>query len=113
MSYAPNSGFNDRIAAAREARKAVMTRIEALPRVDAETLRAREAERAARRTAREAEAAAHRQARAEAERVEALRLEAQTREDEAARAEAALTLAADQKAARDARYAARKARAKA
>lgn len=112
MKNAPNSNFNDRLKAANQARKAVMERISALPRVDEETLRAREAERQARRAEKDAQAEARRKALEEARIAEAARRETERREAEAANAEAAKALAAEQKAARDARYAARKARAK-
>ncbi|MBS0469550.1 MAG: hypothetical protein JSR60_00660 [Proteobacteria bacterium] len=119
-------GFNDRLQDQAKARQALLDRVRAkAPQNDPE-FAARQAERVriaqerdARNAAREAEKAAERQreldrkAAEEAARLEAVRLEAEERE-KAKREEAdkLVQLLADQKAARDARYAARKQRQK-
>lgn len=119
-------GFNDRLQDQAKARQALLERAKAkAPQNDpefakrqAERLRIAQ-EREARIAAREAEKAAERQreverkAAEEAARLEAARLEAEERE-KAKREEAdkLVQLLAEQKAARDARYAARKQRQK-
>ncbi|MBK1659031.1 DUF6481 family protein [Paracraurococcus ruber] len=130
MGFQPNN-FNDRLSAQAKARQAALEKFRSRPRPDDPAVlerqaqmkavaEAREARAAERKAAREAEAArlaAEAAARAVEERARAA--------EEAARAVAeanrvqiledekkarALALAAEQKAARDARYAARKAR---
>jgi hypothetical protein len=118
--------FDDRLSTAAKAREAMLARArERLPQNDPEVAR-RHAERAAiaaartlRQAAREAEKRAATEARLAEERAaELAAAEAFAREEEekavAKRAELdkLATLLADQKAARDARYAARKARRK-
>ncbi|GJD47436.1 hypothetical protein OPKNFCMD_0144 [Methylobacterium crusticola] len=117
MSGFKEARLADRLQSAGEARKAMLARFQARPALDDPAVAARNAERqtlSEARTARLAE-------RAEARAAEAARLtaeQAERREREAAdQARAAADavdrtskLQADQKAARDARYAARKAR---
>jgi hypothetical protein len=115
MRNKANPDFHDRLKDAAEARKALLAKLQAAPRPDdpvmiekrrerqaiAEARVERQAERA---RVRQAEKAAQEQAAAEAERLaaeEAARLAAEVVAREAA-------LAAEQKAARDERYAARK-----
>lgn len=120
MAGYKGSTFTDRQLASAEARRAVLEKFRARPGPEdpavqqriaeqlaaAETRAARAAER---RRAKEAEAA--RAATIEAERqAELARQAALQRQRDAEAAAAALTRAAEQKAARDARYAARKAR---
>jgi membrane protein involved in colicin uptake len=119
-----NAGFNDRLNAAATARKAQLEKFRARPEVSdpefAERRLARDAVREA-REAREAERKAERKAQAEREAAEAVaRREAEEAERKALEAEQAREAAeavvrhqaeeAERKAARDARYAARKAR---
>src|SRR5918997_4457962 len=131
MNAFKNDNFNDRLATAANARKATLERFRARPGPDDPAVlerqaaqkavaAAREARAAERKAAREAEAA--RQAAESAARV--AEQERQAAEQAARQAEAAeraaapdadkkapaLALAAEQKTARDARYAARKAR---
>ncbi len=101
------TGFADRLTAQAEARKAMLAKMKPKPTVVAEDFESRE-------VVRERELAAVRQARAEAK--EAARLEAEAKELAALEAKRsdrkerkALTKA-EQKAKRDAKYAARKAR---
>lgn len=119
-----NVGFGDRLNNAAAAKKAQLERCRAKPGIDDPAFVERQAARQAviaAREIREAERKAERQARAEQEAAEkAAKAESQAREaaeqaereaNEAAQAEAdSIALAAQQKAARDARYAARKAR---
>jgi hypothetical protein len=109
----------DRRNTAAAARQAMLEKFKARVRLDDPAMQARLAERAAVAKARE-ERAAERKAQKEAERiareVEAKRLEEEriAAEKEARRIEGeqAIALLAEQKAARDARYAARKSRQK-
>ncbi len=94
-------GFQDRVAAAAKAREAALARLKAKPPIDPAVL----AERAAKARERE-EAKAAKAAQKAADKAEALRLE----EEAKAAAIASQPTEADRKAARDARYAARKAR---
>ncbi len=117
MKSFKEKNFSERMNAAAEARKATLARILARPGADHPDVIAQKAARDAIITAREARLAernaarlaaqerviAEAEARAERERIEAAEKAAQ----DAVRAAA---LAAEQKAARDARYAARKAR---
>ncbi|MBE7211709.1 MAG: hypothetical protein INR65_11885 [Gluconacetobacter diazotrophicus] len=114
------SKYTDRQSESADAKKALLAKFQSRPKADDPDVQARAAERRAvaearairddERRKRKAEEAA----RKELERQEQLRLEAERKEAErlaaieAARAEALLRL--KQKAARDARYAARKAR---
>jgi len=116
MSYREKS-FGDRMNAAAEARKATLQRILSRPGADDPAVIAQKAERAAIVAAREARAAARNEAKLAAE--ERTRIETEARvareqqeavEKAAQDAVRATVLAAEQKAARDARYAARKAR---
>jgi hypothetical protein len=93
--------FQDRVAAASKARETALARLKAKPPVDPAVL----AERAAKARERE-EAKAQRAAERAAQRAEAERLA----EAEKAAAIASQPTEAERKAARDARYAARKAR---
>lgn len=123
--------FTDRMSAANEAKKALLNKFKARPTPDDPRVLARQEERKAilearairetererlkqERLAREAAERAEREAKAEAERIETearLAEEARIREaEEALRVASMLSLEAEQKAKRDARYAARKAR---
>jgi hypothetical protein len=109
--------FSDRLKSAGEARKAMLARFQERPAADDPALAARRAEREAISTARavrlaEREAVRHAEvARVETERVRLREQAAADQARDAAEAQArAAKLQADQKAARDARYAARKAR---
>ncbi len=112
--------FGERQSASAEAKRAILAKFQSRPSADDPEVQARAAERKAiaearevrmaqRRLEREAEAA-----RQAAEREAALAAEAQRRKEEEAAAAEALRrealLKLEQKAARDARYAARKAR---
>ncbi|SFF94758.1 hypothetical protein SAMN05518801_10469 [Novosphingobium sp. CF614] len=104
-------GFQDRVAAAEQARAKALARLKAKPPVDPAVL----AERAAKARAREA-AQAEKRAAAKAERearqaAELAKAEERARETELPPPPPELT-EAERKAARDARYAARKARRK-
>lgn len=112
----PNN-FNDRAAAAAKARQAMLEKFRAAPKPDDPEMvelaakrraiaEAREQRQAEKRAAKEAEEARHR-AEAEAAAAEKARLEAAAKAEAIARHKALL---AEQKAKRDARYAARKAR---
>jgi hypothetical protein len=109
----------DRLSDAAAAREAMLAKFKAKVNLDDPALKAKLAERAAIAKARE-ERVAGRNARKEAERIaheaEAKRIEEErlAAEKEARRIEGerALALLAEQKAARDARYAARKERGK-
>jgi hypothetical protein len=104
-------GFQDRVKAAAEARAKALDRLKAKPAADPAVL----AERAARAAEREAAKAEKREA-AKAEREAKLAAQAAKAEQEAEAAKAAAPAPelteAERKAARDARYAARKARKK-
>ena len=126
MRHLKDTKFDDRLSTAAKAREAMLVRARALlPQNDPEVARRRAerdaiaAARTQRQAAREAEKRAANEARAaEADAAALAAIEALAREEEekvaAKRAEMdkLATLLADQKAARDARYAARKARRK-
>jgi hypothetical protein len=109
--------FQDRAALAAEAKKKALERLKAQPKLDAAELAARQEARLAREAEEEAKRQAKRDAiakekadklaAAEAERV---RLEEEKAQAEADRRAKAPPTAAELKAIRDARYAARKAR---
>ena len=123
MSFKDN-GFGDRLATAAEARKAALAKFKAKPGTDDPAVLARQAERRAVQAAREVRTVERQAERARVEEAEtAARTEREAREaaDEAAReereavaaaeaAEREAALGVERKAARDARYAARKAR---
>ena len=98
--------FNDRRAAAAEARQAALRKFQARPSPDSPEVRERMAAQKLLAEAREARQAERKAERA-AEAARALAAERARLAEEAARAAALL---AEQKAARDARYAARKKR---
>ena len=112
--------FTDRQSASAEAKRSVLAKFQARPPADDPAVLARAAERQAIAEAREARMAERRRereieaARREAERLAAEAAEAERRKAEEARlaeeARAEALLKLQQKAARDARYAARKAR---
>jgi hypothetical protein len=107
MSFMKNNSFTDRAAASAEAKKALLAKLKVKPTVTAPVgptrAELKEAKLAELRAQREAERAEKRRIAEEAE--------ARRREIEAFDAETAeLELRAKQKAARDARYAARKQR---
>jgi hypothetical protein len=116
--------FGDRLDAAAKAKQALLERAKAKAnhpalaekRAAHAALVAEREQRVAQRTAEKKateERAAYERAAAEAQRKEAERLEAERLEAERiAEADRLVALAAEQKAARDARYAARKARGK-
>lgn len=107
MSY-KDPGFNDRIASAAKAKQAALDKLKARPPVDEEAVAARLAARAAKEAA-DAEKRAAKIAQREieaAEKAERKRLEA---EAEAAKVKPELS-DAENKAIRDAKYAARKQR---
>jgi hypothetical protein len=111
--------FSDRIGNSNAAKRAMLEKFRAKPKVDDPTVQARIAEQVALAKARD-QRLADKKAQKEAERIaraaEAKRMEEEriAAEKEARRAEGeqALALLAEQKAARDARYAARKAKKK-
>jgi hypothetical protein len=112
--------FDERLRSAAEARQAMMARIQTRSTQDGPALAARRAERQAiidARSIRLAEREATRRAEAAHAEAEQARVREQEAADQArAAAEAsarALVLRAEQKAARDARYASRKARQRA
>lgn len=109
MSYLKNTTFQDRASASLEAKKALLAKMKVKPTVTAapgpDRASIKAAELAELRAKREAERAERRKAQAEAE--------ALAKEIDAFNAETAeLELRVAQKAARDARYAARKQRRK-
>jgi membrane protein involved in colicin uptake len=115
MSGFREPGFADRQKAAQEAKKNLLNKFRAQPRQDDPAVAARRAEREAlaanrenARLAREAEKAEQKRRGEEAAAAEAARV-AREKEEEAERQAA---LEAEQKAKRDARYAARKVRGK-
>ncbi|MCX7321256.1 MAG: DUF6481 family protein [Hyphomicrobiales bacterium] len=115
MSGFKTPGFADRQKAAQEARQNILAKFKAQPGADDPAVQARLAERATqaaareeKKAAREAEKAAAKVRAAEEAEAEAARLARESEDAEAARLAAEL----EQKAARDARYAARKARKK-
>lgn len=108
--------YEERASASAEAKKAMLERFRARPGPDDPAVQARKAERAAVAAAREARAAERErlrreeEARREAERIAAEKAEQERKErEELERLERELALEAARKAARDARYAARKA----
>jgi hypothetical protein len=109
------SGFADRLRAAKKAKKAQLDRFRALPGANDPAIADRNASRMAAGAARDARAA-ERKAAKQAEQAAikaAVELKAAKDAEAAAeRASRAAGLAAEQKTTRDARYAARKARAK-
>jgi hypothetical protein len=116
MKY-KDPGFADRLSTAAEAKKAILAKFRAAPGPDDPEFAARQAEREAVAKAREVRTAARAAERAEqdaAAAAQAAHAAAEAAEREAretkARAERAVALEAEQKAARDARYAARKKR---
>lgn len=119
MSVFKGNNVSDRLQAQAAAKRAMLEKFQARPKLDDPEVQARMAEQVARAKARD-ERIAEKRAQKEAERLaaeaEAKRLEEEriAAEKEARRIEGeqALALLAEQKAARDARYAARKARVK-
>jgi hypothetical protein len=105
--------FNDRAKASAEAKQAILAKFRTAPKADDPELQKRLAERKAIAEAREARTAERKaakeaeEARIRAEKLAAEAAEAQRLKEEAARRR---QLEIEQKAARDARYAARKAR---
>jgi hypothetical protein len=120
MSGFKEKGFSERLGAAAEARKAQLEKFRAKPGPDDPAVIERQAARRAAAIAREARAAERKTAKAqatakEAERHDAEQAERAMREADALRESADqaardVTTLAEQKTARDARYAARKAR---
>ena len=109
--------FGDRMNAATEAKKATLQRILSRPGAGDPATIAQRAERAAIVAAREARAAVRNEAKLAAEERARIETEARVAREQKEAAEKATqdalratALAAEQKAARDARYAARKAR---
>jgi hypothetical protein len=117
MSGYKEKGFADRLGAAARARSAMVERFKAQPAPDHPDVQSRQARSRAVALAREERAAARRAAR-EAERVRLAEDEArraaealaEREQREAAAAQRATELEVERKTARDARYAARKAR---
>jgi hypothetical protein len=101
--------FNERAAAARAAKKRAVEQLREKPAPDPEVVAARQAAHAAREERRAAKKAAAEQARA-ARAEEAAKLKAARAEAAAKAAPKPKKTEAELKAARDARYAARKAR---
>jgi hypothetical protein len=117
MSGSRQKDLGDRLTAAESARKAMLERFRAKPGADDPAVAERKASRAAVSAAREtrlAEREAEKRARLENEAIERAAREAaekaETEREAAERVEREATQEAEQKAARDARYAARKAR---
>lgn len=115
MSGFREPGFADRQKAAAEARKNLLNKFKSQPAADDPAVLARAAERKVQAEQREREREARQVAKAEQKRLEeeAAReaaLQAERDKEAAIAAEAAMEL--ERKAARDARYAARKARQK-
>ncbi len=112
--------FNDRAAAAAKAKQAALEKFKARPKPDEATLAARRAAeeaKAAREAERRAQRAAEKEAAEQAKLAAIAAKEAAAREAEEAKAREEsekmarqIELLAQQKAARDARYAARKSR---
>jgi hypothetical protein len=98
-------GFQDRAAASARAKKSALEKLKAAPKPDEAELAAG----AERQKARDAKAAAKREA-IKAEREEAQRIEQEKREAARAEREKPEPTEAERKAARDAKYAARKKR---
>lgn len=115
MSSFKNPGFADRLGAAANAKKALLEKFREQPGADDPAVAERQAARQAAAIAREARAAerkAAREAQKAAEIAEQAAREANEAREAAERAEREVALEAERKAARDARYAARKARSK-
>lgn len=117
MSAFKGNNVTDRLQAQAAAKRAMLEKFQARPKLDDPEVQARMAEQVARAKARDeriAEKKAEKEAARIAAELEAKRLEEEriAAEKEARRIEGekALALLAEQKAARDARYAARKAR---
>lgn len=104
-----NPDFNERIAAARAAKQSALDKLRDKPAPDPAVIAERQAARAARDAA-AAERRAARQRAAEAAKLEVTALPAAETSSEATRPEKPQPSEAERKAARDARYAARKAR---
>ena len=105
MKSYKDPSFQDRVGRANEAKQKALDRLKSKPPVDPAVLARREAERAAREEA-SAKARAAKQAKAD----QALADAAAAKQSEADAAAAAVVSEQDRKAARDARYAARKSR---
>src|SRR3954451_11823861 len=108
-----NAGFSDRLHAAAAAKKAALERFHTRPGLDDPAVREQQAARKAISDAREvriAERQAAREAEAARQAAEQAACEAEERRLAAETAARAMALEAERKAARDARYAARKAR---
>lgn len=101
--------FTDRAAASKAAKLAALEKLRTKPAADPAVIAAREAKEAARKAA-AAERRAERLAAAEAEKAAKVAAAEAAREEEAAAAPKPAKTAEELKAARDARYAARKAR---
>jgi hypothetical protein len=119
MKSFKDPSFQDRTAQAAEAKKAALDKLRSKPPVDEAVLAERRAKRAAKEEAEAQKRAAREEAEAQkraAKKAEEEREAAAKAEEEAAKAAQAAALAASMptaaelKAARDARYAARKAR---
>jgi hypothetical protein len=113
MSGYKEKSFNERIQSAQAAKKASLEKFKAKPAADDPAVLARQAalkEIAENRARREAERKIAREEQAKRDAEEKARLEAERLVAEAEAAAAAEALVIAQKAARDARYAARKAR---
>jgi hypothetical protein len=109
MNLPKNSTFNDRQAASAAAKQAMLAKFKPKPTVVDPLLEARKAEKAAELERLRAERAQIR----DAKRIASAEAAARQAEEDAITAEAReLALRAEQKAARDARYAARKQRRK-
>jgi hypothetical protein len=115
MSSFKGSGYAERLSAAAEAKQAQLDKFRARPKADDPAEADRRAARLAVSTARDARIAERKAARQAEAATKKAALEAEQATQAARDAEAAarkVALEAEQKAARDARYAARKARAK-
>ena len=117
MSSPPNKNFNERLSTAAKAKKAMLEKFRARPTADDPAVVARRETRQAISAAREARNSEREAARAELQAREAAERQARELADQdqqvreaAERAEREVTLESERKAARDARYAARKAR---
>ena len=123
MSGFRDKGFGDRLSTAANARKAMLERVRAKPGADDPAVAERRepqgvsaaretrlADREAARIAEQARETAEREARQVAEHEQRLAQEANEAVERAESAQRQVALEAEQKAVRDARYAARKAR---
>jgi hypothetical protein len=119
MSVFKEKSFTDRLTTANAAKRAMLEKFRAQPKIDDPAVQERLAAQVALARAREARIA-ERKAQREAERIaheaEVARLAAeravQEAEERRAEGDRAIAMLAEQKASRDARYAARKARQK-